>query len=142
MAFESSFDNKLAVLGDNTLVIGTAMLGTAFGQIKRCTLTREAEKEEVMANGGNLRAVILKGIRFEMEMEVIFDTGVDAPGLMDIITLPFAGVDARCMPGCAIAWEEGKERLLTIKATAWDALADAVAYSYNPTNGTFTSLDA
>ena len=40
MAFDTSFDDKLAVLGDNTLVIGTLMLGTSFGQIVTAKVTR------------------------------------------------------------------------------------------------------
>lgn len=142
MAFDSSFDDKLGVLGDNTLVIGTLMLGTDFGQIKTAKVTRDADKEEIEAAGGNLRAVVLKKIRFELDMEVIFDTSVDPPGLLDSVTLPFAGVTGRVLGPIEIKWEEGKERILTFKATSWDALEDAVAYSYNPSTGVFTSLDA
>jgi hypothetical protein len=140
MPFATTYGTDQLHLGDNTMLVGTAMLGNAFGQIESATVSREAEVQEIEAAGGNLRAVVLKNIRFELDMEVIFDASVTAPGLFDLITLPFAGVQGRVMPGASVKWSKGKERLLSFKATSWDALSGAVAYSYNPVSGLFTAL--
>jgi len=124
MAFETSFGNNLGVLGDDALVMGTAVLGTAFGQVVTASVKRESEREEIENAGGNLRAVVLKKIRFTVTVECIFDTSVTPPGLLDQFDLPFAGVTGRVL-SAEIKWERGKERMLSIEATHWDALATA-----------------
>jgi hypothetical protein len=141
MGFATSFNGNVGVLGDNTLVIGTAMLGDDFGSINNASCKRTADKEELEAASGNLRAVILKKPRFELTMEVLFDSSVTPPGLLDQITLPFAGVTGRVLDA-EIKWEKGKERLLSITATHWDAIGTGVAYKLNTTTGVFTSMDA
>lgn len=142
MAFDDTFAaTELAVLGDNTTPMGTAMLGNDFGMVVTANVTRDADKEEIEGAGGNLRAVVLKKIRFELELETIFDSGVEPPGLMEQITLPFAGVTGRVMKA-SIKWERGKERMLSITASSWDALEDAVAYKLDTVTGVFTSMDA
>ncbi len=140
MAFQDTLSAaELQVLGDNTLVVGSAMLGDDFGMVVTATVTRDGEKEEIEAAGGNLRAVVMKKLKFELEMECIFDSTVTPPGIFDAITLPFAGVEGRVMKA-SIKWERGKERMLSISATSWDALEGAAAYTLNTATGTFTAI--
>lgn len=139
MSFSTTFGSDTLVIGDNTLVMGTCMLGNAFGKIKSAEVTRTADKEEIENCGGNLRAVVLKKLRFEMSLETVFDTSVTAPGVGDAITLPLAGVTGTVLQA-KVKWEEGKERGLSITATYWDALANAPVYRYNTSTAGFTLL--
>ena len=141
MALGDTFGTDLLVLGDNSLVLSTVMLGDDFGQVISATVTRDADREDIMAANGNLRAVVLKNIRFEMQMECRFDSTVTPPSLMEAITLPLAGVEGRIMK-VEVKWNEGTERTLALTVSAWDALTDAVAYSLDTATGTMTSLDA
>jgi hypothetical protein len=140
MAFGSMYDDELLLLGDNSLVMGTAMLGTEFGSIDSASVKRTADKEEIDAAGGNVRAVVLKKLRLELVIEAIFDTSVEAPGILDTISFPFEGLVGHVLEA-EIKWERGKERLLTINATVWDALGEAPAYSYDPVTGVYTPLN-
>jgi hypothetical protein len=137
--FSAVYGSDLLVLGDDTLIMGTCMLGNAFGQIEDAEVSRQADKEEIENCGGNLRAVIWKKLRFEMTLNSIFDASVAPPGIGDAITIPFAGVGGTVQEA-SIKWAKGKERMLSIKATYWDALADAVMYTYNTSTGIFTAL--
>jgi hypothetical protein len=140
MAFATQLDpDELLVLGDNTMVIGTAALGDDFGEIVSCSIDRDGTFEEIEATSGNLRAVLVKNARFDVQMDCLFDNTVTPPGLMDSIDLPFEGITGR-VKKATIKWERGKERMLTITATSWDALEGATLYTLASSSGAYTAV--
>ncbi|NBW10992.1 MAG: hypothetical protein EBR82_23475 [Caulobacteraceae bacterium] len=116
------------------------MLGDNFGQVESATVKRTADKESIENCAGNLKAFLLKNPRFEVNLETIYDSSVTAPELMDSITVPLVGVIARVLD-VTVKWAKGKERMLSIEATSWDALASATAYTLT-TGGVWASMDA
>lgn len=117
------------------------MLGDDFGQVESASVKRTADKQEIENCLGNLKSFLLTKPRFELTLDCIFDSSVTAPGLLDIITLPLVAVAGRVMD-VTVKWEKGKERMLSIEVTSWDALVAATAYTLDPTTGAYTSIDA
>jgi hypothetical protein len=140
MALNTTFGDDVLLLGDQ-VVWGTCMLGDDFGQVDSSSVKRTADKVEIENCIGNLKSLLLTKPRFELTLDCIFDTTVTAPGLMEEIALPLVGVTGRVMD-VTVKWEKGKERMLSIEVTHWDALATATAYKLDPATGTYTSLDA
>jgi hypothetical protein len=116
------------VLGSARPVLGTAMLGDAFGTIKRATVTRTGEREEIKDDAQNLRLLLINNPGFQLVLEVCFDADVTPPGLLDEIELPYVGVTGRVMEGVTLLWEEGGERGMSIPVSQWDSMEDAEAY--------------
>lgn len=139
MPLDTEHGNNVLLLGDQ-VVWGTCMLGDEFGQVESASVKRTADKVEIENCAGNLKSLLLTKPRFEVTLETIFETSVEAPGLMDIIALPLVGVMGRVLD-VSVKWEKGKERMLSIELTHWDSLADATGYSLNPTTGVYTSID-
>lgn len=139
MALSTTFDDKILLLGEQ-VVWGTCMLGSDFGTVVSASVKRTADKVEVENCIGNLKSLLLTKPRFELSLSCIFASSVTAPGLLEEIALPLVGVTGRVMD-VTVKWERGKERMLDIEVSHWDALEEAVAYSLG-TNGTYTSLDA
>lgn len=132
--------DDVLLLGDAMPVLGTAMLGDAFGVIKRATLTRSAKRNEVYDDAQTLRLVVLANPGFELVLDCIFDASVTAPGLLESIALPLVGVTGRVMEGVSVVWEEGGERMLSIPVAQWDSLASGSAYRLGVDGTTVTSL--
>lgn len=120
--------HDVLLLGDAHPVLGTVMLGDAFGIIKRATLTRTGKREEIMDDAASLRILLITNPGFEMLMECCFDLSVTAPGFLEPIDLPMVGVTGRVMEGVSVVWEEGNERMLSIPVAAWDSMVGAAAY--------------
>ena len=132
--------NDVLVLGDAQPVLGTAMLGDAFGVIKRATLRRTAKRVEIVDDAETVRLVLLKNPGFEMTLECCFDADVAAPGLMEPVDLPLVGVTGRVMEGLTVLWEEGGERMLSIPLSQWDSLDSATAYRLETDGSTLHTL--
>jgi hypothetical protein len=137
---DTTFGDDVLLLGKQ-VVWGTMMLLDDFGSVEGASVKRTGDKKEIEDGAGNLLAFLLTKVRFELTFDTIFDATVDAPGPMEIIAFPFVGVNGRVIDS-EIKWEKGKERMLSIQATHWDALAAAVAYKLDPITGVYTSLDA
>jgi hypothetical protein len=116
------------LLGDAAPVLGTAMLGTAFGTIRRCFLTRTGERVEIKDQAETLRVLLINNPGFVCQIEVLFDADVEAPGLLEEITLPLVGVTGRVMDGASVEWADGAERILSIPCAQWDSMQEASAY--------------
>ncbi len=116
------------LLGDAQPVIGTAMLGEAFGMVKRASIVRTGEREEIKDDAGVLRVLLINNPGFTLMLECCFDAAVTPPGLLEQITLPYVGVVGRVMEGVSLLWEEGGERGLSIPVAQWDAMESATGY--------------
>ena len=127
-------DNSVYVLGRARPVLGTAMLGRTFGVITRASLVRGGKREEVLNDAGELMLLLLTNPGWTLLLECLFDADVEAPGLLETITLPYVGITGRVMEGVAVSWEgDGAERGLSIPAAQWDAMApDSIAYRITP----------
>lgn len=125
-------DSDVLLLGDAQPVIGTAMLGEAFGTVKRAQIVRTGEPEEIKDDAGSLKLLLLKNPGFTLLLECCFDAEVTPPGLLEAIVLPYVGVTGRVMPGVTLLWEEGGERGLSIPVSQWDSMESASAYRLDP----------
>ena len=123
--------NDVLLLGSTQPVIGTAMLGEAFGVVKRATVVRTGKRVEVVDDTESLRVLLINNPGLTLALECCFDVGVAPPGLLDAITLPFIGVTGRVMEGVTLLWEEGGERGLSIPVAQWDSMTAAAAYLLN-----------
>jgi len=131
--------NDVLLLGSAQPVLGTAMLGEAFGVIKRALVTRTGKRVEVVDDAENLRLLIIANPGFTLTLECCFDANVTPPGLLDAFTIPYIGVTGRVMEGMALMWEAGGERGLSIPVAQWDSMGSAAAYLLN-LDGTTTDV--
>lgn len=124
------------LLGNIHPVIGTAMLGDAFGKIKSLKNKRTGEEQELMNGAGTLRAHVTGKPGFEATLEATYDKAVKAPRIYQRITIPLGLDDAGnevtiaafVMQGVEVTYEDGKERTLSIPVKLWDSLKDAAVY--------------
>lgn len=123
--------NDVLLLGSAQPVIGTAMLGEAYGVIKRATVVRTGKRVEIVDDAETLRLLIINNPGFTLTLECCFDVGVSPPGLMDAFTIPYIGVTGRVMEGTTLMWEAGGERGLSIPVAQWDSMTSAAAYLLN-----------
>lgn len=133
--------DDVLILGDAQAVIGTAMLGDAFGKIKSFGVKRTGDEEELNNGAGSLRAHVIKKPGVDATMDVFFDATVTAPKLYQIIMLPVVGIAARVMPGIDIKYDDGKERMMTLPIKMWDALIGKAAFRLDTLTGTRYLLD-
>lgn len=139
--FNTTFgENDALVLGDAHPVLGTAMLGDAFGVIKRATLVRSGKRVEITDDAQSLRILLITNPGFEMTLECCFDLGVTAPGFLEALDLPMVGVTGRVMEGVSVMWEEGNERMLSIPVAQWDSMSGASAYLLGVDGTTATDI--
>lgn len=131
----------ILLLGDAVPVIGTAMLGDDFGNIKSFGVKRTGDEEELSNGAGSLRAHVIKKPGVEATMDVMFDATVTPPRLYQIIMLPVIGIAGRVMPGIDIKYDDGKERMMTIPIKMWDALKNKPAFRLDTATGTRYLLD-
>lgn len=127
-----------------SIVIGTCMLTTLedFGTVMSCNLVRTADTRDVKDCRNRLRAFLFENAGFELDFECLFDIGVTAPEMGEIITFPLVGVQGIILPGTTIKWTSGGERMLSIKAKSWDHLsASGLLWPYSVLTGAFTNPD-
>ena len=141
-AFTATFDpNNILQLGSARPVIGTAMLGSTFGKIKKLDIERSGEDMELSDGAGSLRGHIIKKPGVSGDFEVFFDAGVTPPGLYNLITLPDIAVTVRVMTGIKITYDDGNERGLTFRGQMWDSLIGQAAYRLDTATGLRFLLD-
>ncbi len=116
------------LLGSAFPIIGTAMLGEAFGTVKHAVIVRNGERVEIKDDAGNLRLLLINNPGWTLILECCFDDGVAPPGLLEQITLPYVGVVGRVMEGVSLLWEYGGERGLSIPVAQWDSMESATGY--------------
>lgn len=121
--------NDVLQLGRARPLIGTAVLGSAFGKIKKMDVERTGDEEELSDGAGGLRAHITKKPGVMVNMETFFDIGVTLPGLYNLIAVAdLPGINVRVMTGAKITYDDGKERGFSFKAQMWDCLNGQPAY--------------
>lgn len=133
--------DDILILGADDVVWGTAMLGTEFGTIKRAMVRRTGDREMLMNQKGELKLLLIKNPGFELILEVAFHKDVEAPGLLETLSLPLVGVQGHVMEGVTVAWELGDERGMTIPVNAWDVMQDARAYRLLPGSGALVEIN-
>lgn len=134
----------LAITDRDKLVLGTCMLGEAYGEVKSASLTRTGAEEELTGCLGEIIAFLVKNPGFELKMECRFDSDVDPPEILDAITFPLAAVTGHVKPGSEITWEEGGVRMLSFTAAAWDSMQgeDVARFYWDKTEDELVDLDA
>ncbi len=140
--FAATFDpNNILQLGSARPVIGTAMLGSAFGKIKKLDIERTGEDMELSDGAGGLRGHVIKKPGVTGSFEVFFDAAVTPPGLYNLLTLPDIGVTVRVMTGITINYDDGNERGLSFTGQMWDSLIGQAAYRLDTATGLRYLLD-
>jgi len=129
------------LLGDATPVIGTAVLGDAYGKIKSLSVKRTGDEEELSNGAGGLRAHVVKKPGVDATLEVMFDAEVAAPAIYTLITLPVVNIVGRVMPGVDIKYDDGKERTMSIPIKMWDSLMNQPAFRLDTLTGIKYLLD-
>lgn len=138
MGLDTQYPENL-LIGDDAVVWGTAMLGTAFGQVKSASLDRNADQQQILNGNTTLRALILTNPRTALSLTTTFDEDVTAPGLGEEVSFPLVGVTGR-ITSVKPAWSENGARELQIEASHWDSLdngSDAMDAYKGLTSGTF-----
>lgn len=121
--------NDVLQLGSARPLIGTAILGSAFGKFTKFEIERTGDEEELTDGAGGLRAHLIKKPGVTANAETCFDIGVSLPGLYQIIAIAdLPGINVRVMTGAKITYDDGKERKFSFKAQMWDSLNGQPAY--------------
>jgi hypothetical protein len=141
MSFNTNIPGHM-LLGDEDIIFGTAMLGTEYGEIISCSLTRPGSEIEIENNRGGLRAVILANPHFELQLEATFDQQVEPPAMGESIVFPYAGVIGRVMPGAEITWSNRGSRMLKFTAKHWDSMATETSPGSGVLENRATLVDA
>ncbi len=129
MAFATNIPSGL-LLGDASVVFGTAACGGTWGEVVKLDLTRAADIIEVEnGRGGDLAAILAKE-RFEMDIEVVFPAGKAAPGLGDQVAFPLAGITGNITGGIKVLWASRDARRLSFQAAFWDASGAGAAAAH------------
>ncbi len=135
--------HDVLLFGDAQPIIGTAVLGEAFGKIKSLKIKRDGEGVELMNGSGSLRGHVTLKPGISGTMEVYFDSTVNVPPIYTIISIPYDNltIAARTMAGAEITHDDGKERGLSIPVQMWDALLGQAAYRLDTLTGNRYLLD-
>jgi len=144
MSFNTRYPGEIIIANTpENIIFGTCLLGDTYGSVESASVVREADVTEIEKCGGNILAVVMSKPRFEFQFDVLFTAEKEAPDLAELITFPLAGIKGRVLPGIEIKWEKKGQRMLSIKATSWDAFAgvnqgggDASSYS----DGVYTPM--
>lgn len=147
MAFETRYPGEI-IIAENpeNIIFGTCLIGDTYGSVESASVVREADVTEIEKCGGNMLALVMSKPRFELALDVLFTADKAAPDLAELITFPLAGITGRVLPGTEIKWEKKGQRMLSLKATSWDAF-EAIndgagnAASFDPAGPTYTDLD-
>lgn len=131
----------LAVTDRDKLVLGTCMLGEAYGEVKNASLVRTGQEEEMTGCLGEIIAYMIKNPGFELKMECRFDSDVEPPEILDAITFPLAGIVGHVTPGTEVKWDEGNARMLSFTAKGWDALQGESVARFRWDDGTDALVD-
>ena len=129
-------------LGSARPLVGTAVLGSAFGKFTKFEVERTGDEEELTDGAGGLRAHIIKKPGVSANAETCFDIGVSLPGLYQLIAIAdMPGINVRVMTGAKITYDDGKERKFSFKAQMWDSLNGEPAYRVDTTTNDRFLLD-
>lgn len=104
----------------NKITFGTCMLGNVWGEVESATVSRTADIEEIEKCGGDILAVILRKMRFELKFKILLRADAAPPQLAQLIEFPYAGVKGRILPPIDIGWEKAGHQTLDITAMSWD----------------------
>lgn len=141
-AFTTTFGpNDVYQLGSARPIMGTAMLGSTFGKIKKLDIERTGDEVELDDGAGGLRAHVIQKPGVTGNFEVFFDASVSPPGLYNLITLPDIGVSVRIMTGVKITYSSAEERGMSFKGMMWDSLSGQPAYRLDTETGDRFLLD-
>ena len=125
---DSTFNGALST--DDTLLLGTCALGSAYGQVKSASLKRGATVKEIPNCKGGIRAVLLMNPKTTLSMKAIFEIAGTLPQVGQPITLPLIDVYG-IVTDVTVDWEEEGERQVTLEATGWDAVAASVVSEWD-----------
>ncbi|MEM8954349.1 MAG: hypothetical protein AAGD22_09385 [Verrucomicrobiota bacterium] len=140
MPLTTTYGDDILSWGDNTLYLGTCMLGSTFGEVTRARLTRTGD-EDTIQGCQSIRAWIITNPGFELTLETIFDSSVTPPGLMEPVTFPFlTSIIGLVAPGVEITWEQGGQRGLSIPAKYYDNLNGIGSNRWDGTTETMTPI--
>ena len=141
-AFTTTFGpNDVYQLGSARPIMGTAMLGSTFGKVKKLDIERTGDEVELDDGAGGLRAHVIQKPGVTGNFEVFFDASVPVPGLYNLITLPDIGVAVRIMTGVKITYSSAEERGMAFKGMMWDSLSGQPAYRLDTETGDRFLLD-
>lgn len=122
---------SIKVLGNASLGFGTCELGTTFGQIEDGSLTLTGDIETIPDCCGGLQSVLLTNERYELEFNVILNSGATLPTRGQGIVFPVSGIAGSVLEW-TVKWTAGKSKMLSIKATHWASLGSGAGSTAGP----------
>jgi len=97
-------------------VVGTADAGyNAIGTIVSAERKDSSDQLELKDRYGNVVVVIYFNYKNECTIDVIFDSTVSLPAIGDALSV--CGLTIVLVDTITLKWEQGKEKMVTIKAT-------------------------
>lgn len=113
--------NTYLIVGDDNIEFGTdGAEYTGIGTIVGADREDGGDKLEIKNRKGNVFAVVYFNDQNQCSFDAIFDSSVDIPVRGDAIDL--CGLTDVLVDKIKHKWQEGKERMLTIDATRYEAL--------------------
>jgi hypothetical protein len=113
------------LIGDtDNILYGVCEVSDGYGEVVSCNLDETADPKMWENCNGNTKLVLLANERYELELEVEFDTEIGRPGLGDSIAFPDVGVSGQVLKTSTV-WQRTDRKRLKISATHWKTIGSS-----------------
>lgn len=112
------------LIGGTSILYGLCEITTAFGEVESCTLSDECDEQEFKNCKGNTKMVLLTNERYELDLEVIFDSTIGLPDRGDAVAFPTVGVIGQYIKG-SIVWSKEDRVKMKMTCKHWKSLGSA-----------------
>jgi hypothetical protein len=116
--------NQTLIGPSATIPFGTCEVNQTYGLVVSCRVKETADVETFMNCSGNVKEVLLRNERYELQMEVEFDETIGKQDLGDPIAFPEVGVTGRVIES-ELMWEREGRKMYSITATHWKSIGSA-----------------
>ena len=107
-----------------TIDYGVCEFPTTFGEVVSGSVKLTCDKQEWENCRGNVKLILLRNQRYEMQLEVEFDSALDLPALGDDIAFPFWEVTGQVLDA-EIKGSRTERIRMSINATHWIELGSS-----------------
>jgi len=111
----------IKAIGNQSLLFGTCMLGSTWGQIESADEKLLADLEFIKDCCGGNQTVLLTNERYELSLTVILSSAATPPELAEDVSFPTAGITGQITER-GRKWEAGGVVKMEIKAFHWKSM--------------------
>lgn len=94
-----------------------------FGNVRNAKLGRKADQEQIEDCFGDLRALLLRNPRYELQLSIVVKSSLTLCELGARLSFPIANMYGNVLDW-DLAWQSKGLKMLDMNASRWDALGD------------------